>query len=275
VEKAEGMPFLEFLRTQVLAPLGLKDVVDVDRDRLGETDPVGYLRYGLGPPRPAPKEGRGWLFAAGELAMTAKDLARWNIGMLDRRLLKPASYAQMETEVRLENGLGTRYGLGIDVTMVSGHRALEHGGEVSGFTASNMVFPDDRAAVSVLTNQDSSAAASAIAGQIAPLLLEKQDGAKEALARQLFEDLQQGKIRRSLFTENANSYFTEQAIQDFSNSLAPLGKPPQFKAIRRQDRGGMTFRLFEVKFPSKTLEVWERDMPDGKIEQYQVMAKDF
>jgi hypothetical protein len=35
----------------------------------------------------------------------------------------------------------------------------------------------------------------------------------------------------------------------------------------------MTFRLFEVHFPARTLEVWERVMPDGKIEQYQVGAK--
>ena len=35
----------------------------------------------------------------------------------------------------------------------------------------------------------------------------------------------------------------------------------------------MTFRLFEVQFPHKTVEVWERIMPDGKIEQYQVSAK--
>jgi hydroxyacyl-ACP dehydratase HTD2-like protein with hotdog domain len=36
----------------------------------------------------------------------------------------------------------------------------------------------------------------------------------------------------------------------------------------------MTFRAFEVKFPGKTLEITERDMPDGKIEQYQVAAKE-
>jgi hypothetical protein len=41
----------------------------------------------------------------------------------------------------------------------------------------------------------------------------------------------------------------------------------------KQERGGMTFRLFEVRFPQKTVDVWERVMPDGKIEQYQVSAK--
>jgi hypothetical protein len=34
----------------------------------------------------------------------------------------------------------------------------------------------------------------------------------------------------------------------------------------------MTFRLFEVKFPQKKVAIWERDLPDGKIEQFQVMA---
>ncbi|MFL6466187.1 MAG: hypothetical protein ACJ73N_17485 [Bryobacteraceae bacterium] len=56
------------------------------------TDPAGYYRHALGPLRPAPKEGMGWLFAAGELAMSARDLALWNISMMNRSLMKPESY---------------------------------------------------------------------------------------------------------------------------------------------------------------------------------------
>jgi hypothetical protein len=47
----------------------------------------------------------------------------------------------------------------------------------------------------------------------------------------------------------------------------------EFTQTYKQDRGGMTFRLFEVHFPQKTVEVWERIVPDGKIKQYQVSAK--
>jgi len=274
VEKASDVPFLKFVATRVFAPLRMESVYDVDRNRLPETDPVGYLRYALGPPRPAPKEGKGWLFAAGELAMTARDLARWNVGMIERRLLRPASYAQMQAEVLLRNGVGTGYGLGIGVSQQNGHRVLEHGGEVSGFTSTNMVFPDDRAAITVLTNQDSTDASAAIAKRIAPLLFENRDAAAaaEARARRIFEGLQQGKIDRPLFTDNANSYFTDEALRDFASGLAPLGPPTELTQTRRNDRGGMTFRLFAVKFPNRSLEIWERDMPDGKIEQYQVMA---
>jgi D-alanyl-D-alanine carboxypeptidase len=275
-EKAAGVPLWELLRSRVFTPLGMESVTDIDRGRLAESDPVGYLRYGLGPRRVAPKEGKGWLFAAGEIAMTARDLGKWNVALIEHRLLSPASSLEMETAVRLKNGLGTRYGLGLNVTTQFSRRVLSHGGEVSGFTASNTVFPDDRAAITVLTNLDAAAAASAISNRIAPLLFTDRapSAAAQARARRIFEGLQAGKIDRSQLTDNASSYFTELALRDFAEGLRPLGAPLQFEQSAQQDRGGMTFRRFDLKFGKKNLQIWERDMPDGKIEQFQVLAED-
>jgi CubicO group peptidase (beta-lactamase class C family) len=277
VEKASGMPLLQFLRAKVFTPLEMKSVTNIDQDRLGETDPTGYMRYALGPLRPAPKEGKGWLFAAGELAMPAQDLARWDISIIEQKLLKPASYRELASEVVLKNGLGTRYGLGVSVAMMAGHRALSHSGEVSGFTADNIVFPDEGAAVAVLTNQDAAGAASAIAGGIAPLLLATNDAAtpqKLDQARKIFEGLQHGTIDRSLFTDNANSYFNEQALKDFASGLAPLGTPQGFNQVGQGLRGGMTLRVYVAKFPQKSLRVWTYEMPNGKLEQYQVAEQE-
>ncbi len=36
----------------------------------------------------------------------------------------------------------------------------------------------------------------------------------------------------------------------------------------------MTFRRFDLKFAKKTLQIWERDMPDGRVEQFQILASD-
>jgi len=274
VEKASGEPLLQFLSEHIFTPLGMKSVINIDQNRLTDTDATGYLRYAIGPLRPAPKEGKGWLFAAGELAMPAEDLAKWDISMINQSVLRPASYAQMEKEVVLKNGLGTRYGLGVDVRQELGQRVIEHGGEVSGFTAQNTVFPDARMAVVVLVNEDSVGASGDIARQIAALLFREADaGKQEDQSREIFAALQQGKINRALFTDNCNSYFTEQALKDFAGSLGPLGSPTEFTQTNKQDRGGMTFRSFEVRIPQKTVTVWERIMPDGKIEQYQVGAK--
>lgn len=273
VEKASGMPLLRFLSEKVFRPLDMQDVANIDQQQLPATDPTGYLRYALGPLRPAPKEGKGWLFAAGELAMSAPNLARWDIGMLQQKLLKPASYREMQTDVRLKNGVSTGYGLGIGIGMQAGHRALEHSGEVSGFTSDNIVFPDDGDAIVVLTNQDAALAASQIAHRIAPLLFQDAHVAeKEQQARSIFAGLQHGQIDRSLFTSNANSYFSQQALADFASSLGPLGTPKSFTQVSQGLRGGMSFRRYAVTFPGKQLSVWVYEMPDGKLEEYQVMA---
>src|SRR5262249_51370329 len=149
-------------------PLGMTSVTNTDEAPLGPADPVRYLRYATGPPRPAPKEGKGWLFAAGELAMTAADLAKWDVSLIDRTVLKPESYRALETEIMLDSGAGSKYGLGVGVSIADGRRLISHGGEVSGFSAQNRVFPDERAAIVVFVNLDATDAASQIAKKIAP-----------------------------------------------------------------------------------------------------------
>lgn len=272
-EKATGIPLMQFLKNRVFEPLEMKSVADIDQERLTESDPMGYMRYALGPLHPSPKEGKGWLFAAGELAMTASDLARWDISILEQRLLKPSSYRELETPVRLKDGRCTNYALGINVRNRDGHRVLSHGGEVSGFCAENTVFPEDKAAVVVLVNQISTDAAQSITQRIVPLLLVSEEtGGTERLAqaRRIFADLQQGKIDRSILTENCNAYFSERAIRDFAVSLSPLGVPQDFVELEHDNRGGMIGRTFRVRFAEKNLVLRTYELPDGKWEQFQL-----
>jgi D-alanyl-D-alanine carboxypeptidase len=205
--------------------------------------------------------------------MPVADLAKWDIAMINQRLLKPASYQEMQKDVLLKNGTATAYGLGITVRNQAGRRMLEHSGEVSGFTAENIVFPEDSAAIIVLTNQDAANASSQIARRIAPLLFVGDTTVikeKVGRARNILEKLQQGKIDRSLFTDNANSYFDQQALQDFAASLGPLGTPQDFQQTAEQLRGGMTYRAYRASFAGKVLAISTFEMPDGKLEQYQV-----
>src|SRR5262249_5105344 len=152
-------------------------------------------------PRLAPKEGRGWLSAAGELAMTARDLATWDISMIDQTLLKPASYRAMQTDTLLKSGVATGYGLGVSVGTSQGRRLISHTGEVSGFTASNQVFPDDRAAIVAFANMDATAATGQIAGRIATAIFTATDRETELATEQaktIFNDLQHARIDRSM-----------------------------------------------------------------------------
>jgi D-alanyl-D-alanine carboxypeptidase len=272
VEKAAAMPFFQFVKRRILDPVGLTSASDFDVNPRAATV-TGYLRYGLGPLRPAPDAGAGWMWAAGELAMTASDLAKWDIALINHQLLSPASYRDLFGEVRLRNGAGTGYALGLDVAQQGQHFMIEHSGEVSGFTAENIVYPEDSAAIVVLTNQDAAPASGAIANQIAQILFATSDPLADnrtAQARTILEGLQKGTVDRSLFTSNANAYFSNQALQDFASSLSPLGAITGFTQTRRAERGGMVYRSYRAQFGNRALRVWTYETPEGKLEQYQV-----
>src|SRR5207247_10755610 len=133
----------------------------------------------------------------------------------------------------------------------------------------------DRAAVVVLVNLDATNATEQIATKIGSLLFTTTDSTAAqttALARKVFDGLQRGQIDRSLFTSNANAYFTEAALKDFAASLQPLGAPQEFAQISYGLRGGMTARRYRAKFAQKTLRISTFWMPDGKLEQFQVAA---
>jgi hypothetical protein len=94
----------------------------------------------------------------------------------------------------------------------------------------------------VLTNQDAADAASEIGNQVRSALLKSenpQDQKEDEKILKVYDGLQQGKIDRSLFTDNANSYFIDQALKDYASSLGPLGAPQSFTAsgtsLRRDD----------------------------------------
>jgi D-alanyl-D-alanine carboxypeptidase len=273
VEKAAGVSLSSFLQSRLFTPMRMTSATDIDLRPLDESDPGRYLRYAIGPVRPAPQEGKGWLFAAGELAMTPTDLARWDIATINQAVLKAASYRDMQTETLLKNGVSSRYGLGVSVGTFEGHRRVSHGGEVSGFTATNEIYPDDRIAIVVCTNLDATSASGIITSRIASLLFHETDPHTDratAQARAIFDGLQKGTIDRTLFTSNANAYFSEQALADFGSSLGPLGKPASFTLQSDGLRGGMTLRSFSIKFAEKSLRLTTFTLPDGKLEQYQI-----
>jgi D-alanyl-D-alanine carboxypeptidase len=268
VESVAREPLFDFLVQHVFRPLGMRSVWNSDETSLTQTDATAYYRHALGPLRAAPNEGHGWMFAAGELAMTTHDLALWNESLIARSLLKPESYREMFAEVKLKNGEGTQYGLGVEVRDRDGHRSIEHSGEVSGFVSDDEVLIDDGVAVAVLTNQDAVGAASTIAQLIAPVIAGSPLSVAEQQAIEIYRGLELGQIDRSLLAPNLSDYFTPEALADFQSSLATLGEPLSLHQTREELRGGMTFRAFDIVYPGRELRLTTYTYPDGKLEQY-------
>jgi CubicO group peptidase (beta-lactamase class C family) len=293
IERVSGQRFFQFLRRRIFEPLGMRSAFDNLSAELPASDAGAYTTYGLGPLRPAPPEASAWLFAAGNLAMTAGDLATWDLSIISRTLLTEASYREQATEARRADGTrAAMYGLGVELAPRVGRRAIAHFGGGSGYTSANYVFPAERAAVVVLTNGDSRAVigiADYIARclfapasvretpeempqPLAPLQIAKLEASPEAVkARGLFQALQKGELDRSLFTDNANAFFTRQALADFAASLAPLGPPAHLWQTFVEKRGSMVVRDFLATFPSRRLHVTILETPDGRLEQYLVV----
>ncbi|WP_263411115.1 serine hydrolase domain-containing protein [Terriglobus tenax] len=272
VEKASGMKFAEFRRTRILVPLKMTHVLDLNTDA-AQMKVGGYFRNALAPLRKATLEAPGWYFADGDLAMPVEDLLTWDMSVMNQTLLKPESYRELETNFKLKDGSEANYGLGIGVSVRSGHRVVSHTGEVGGFVAANAVFPEDKIAIAVLTNQEASSAASSIQRAIAtamiPGLAKTATVGPEAQAKTVLGGLQQGKIDRTLFTDNANFYFDKDAMDDFQTSLSPLGEIKTVVKSSESLRGGMTFRAFTVTFANgKEVTLTTFTTKDGKLEQF-------
>jgi CubicO group peptidase (beta-lactamase class C family) len=274
VERVSHQPLLAFLQGHVFAPLGMHPI---DQDHaVGPGFPIGYRRNALGPVRPETPAGRGWLYAAGELAMTASDLARWDIARMNRTLLPAHDWIEQETPVILSTGVSSNYGLGVFLRDINGHHAVDHGGEAVGFLSTNIVFPHDREAVVVLVNAWFGNAHDRIARGITDVLHPQATSDEEsvAAARGIYDQLRAGRIDRALFTEDANYYFTDQVLADYRDSLGPLGDPQSFAAAGpARLRGGFVNRNYRLAFAGRQLTIvtYAEPGPHGRIEQFLVM----
>ncbi len=271
VEKQAGQPLHALLQARVFAPLGMTGVTEIDTGPLGgPADSIGHARWALGPVRPAVKEGAGWLYAIGELAMRPTDLALWNINLMKGGpVLSAASKAAMTTPVMMTTGQPANYGLGLDVRTRNGKRVWSHGGAVSGYVADNRIFPDEDLALTVLTNAEFGGAQDALSDRLQFLL--RQQPPKIAAARDTLATFQAGAIDRTKFTANGNDYYTDDAVRDLARTLRPLGPARLITLDADRLRGGLTVEVYTVTFAARRASIVVRaDPATGRYEQFVV-----
>ena len=171
VEKAAGAPLAQVFKSRLFTPLGMNHSALDDETEIVAGRARGYSGAGPGKFTNAPFISMSIPGGAGSVRSTAGDLARWNAALYGGKLLKPDSLAAMLTPGRLSNGessgaaiakmmaaagapaSGNReYGYALFLSQVEGHRKIDHGGGIYGFSASLSEFPDDKTTVVVLSN---------------------------------------------------------------------------------------------------------------------------
>jgi CubicO group peptidase (beta-lactamase class C family) len=145
VEKVTGQRYGDFLRENVLAPLGLSESGLDSNQRILPRRASGYVRRNEQFFN-APYNDMSVPHAAGAMYSTTHDLWHWAEGIFGDQLLTPASRTKLLTPAQ------DHYALGVRVTMDQGHKVIDHGGAIAGFSSFLAHYPDDGVTVVVLSN---------------------------------------------------------------------------------------------------------------------------
>lgn len=281
-EKVSGQSLITYLRRKIFDPLGMTSVRDQD-DTNTPAFPAGYKRDALGPVRVARQPGRGWLYAAGELSMTAADLAKWDIARMDRSLIPEHDWVEQETPVLRSDGRTNGYGLGVYNSDQRERHVINHSGEAVGFLTQNTVYPDTKDAIIVFTNSDFSGASGTLTTGIEKIALNApepalaNEGDRAADVRNIYNMIASGQLDRRKFTDNLNYYFKTTTLGDYRTSLAPLGDPVSFESLGPPRlRGGFVNRNFTIHYSGKkdlTLVTYAEPGANGRWEQFMIMPE--
>jgi CubicO group peptidase (beta-lactamase class C family) len=156
IERASGLPYAEYVRRELFAPLGLRHTSYCPSRPRGAEWASGYAPHDDGVIVSAEYLSMTHPYAAGALCSTVGDLVAWQHALAAGRVIAPASYARMTTPETLASGERLTYGYGLVVIQYHGHRLIMHEGGINGFSASLLRFPDDSLDVVVLCNTERS-----------------------------------------------------------------------------------------------------------------------
>lgn len=153
IEKASGMPYQDYITQNVLKPLGFQKIAFHSRLDVVKNRASGYVLDGVGFRLP---EAHNVEIAgpAGGLFATASELNRWLPGLFEGKLLNAESVRAFTTpHIKIGNEPGfSNYGYGVGTGEMFGHQAVSHGGNINGFNAVMVYFPEEKLSMTVTSN---------------------------------------------------------------------------------------------------------------------------
>ncbi len=276
VEKVTGKPFDQFLSERVLRPLGMTH--SSFEPKSGSKDIAqGYTSFALGKPEEAVREAGGWIHAAGGLYTTPSDLAKWDLALMEGKLLKPDSYQTMIAPRKLANGRIRNYACGLGIQQRDGETVIRHSGAVSGFLAFNSMMPRTKSAVVLMVNCDHLDAGALYAEIVTRFFKAQADEAEipkikgpapKDAALDLLHQMQSGEIKRDNLGEEFNHFLTKERIDGAKERLKALGEPDKVEVESTAERGGMEVAVIRFTFKKTKVKGSLYRTPDGKIQQF-------
>lgn len=146
VEKLTGQPLHDYYAAHLFQPAGMLETC-VGTAPSGVPQALGYRGGQVQDPGHI-----SWYYACGDLTSTVGDLARFNIALMEGRLVKPETLALMQAQSHPTGSALSRYGLGFQINPLGQRTLAGHHGGLPGFESDDEMCLADRFAVVVLSN---------------------------------------------------------------------------------------------------------------------------
>lgn len=150
IEKASGMSYTNFMRERIFKPLGMDKTTFSDPNAIIPRRAAGYLNIQNQVLRS--QFSSASINSDGTILSNIEDMAKWDAGLRDRKLLKASSYNVFLKAATLNSGRWRPYGMGINIALPGSEPYYGHGGNSAGYSAGYACYPDKKISVIVLGN---------------------------------------------------------------------------------------------------------------------------
>jgi CubicO group peptidase (beta-lactamase class C family) len=217
---------------------------------------------------------------AGEINSSVTDMSRYvlfhlNKGKVDgKELLSENNSIQMQTPQMVIQGAPdfkeqseTSYGMGFFVSAYRGHKQVEHGGNIDGFSAELVFMPNDGIGVVVLTNLDGTAVPNVVANNVLDRLLgmEQVPWSQRYLAQEVKAKESEQEAKSKNYTPHKIGTHPSHDLKEYTGDY---GNPGYGQVSIAEDGDHFKMTLNRVTKPLEHLHYDVFQVPDSPFEQF-------
>jgi serine beta-lactamase-like protein LACTB len=170
IEGASGEKYVAYMRENIFAPAGMTSTQPDDATAIIPDRTNFYAKDKSGAVVTAEPLDSSYKIPGGGWLSSADDMARFEVALLNARILKPATIRAMWTPQKLSDGSTDEYGLGFEIDHQDGVLTVGHSGGQQGTSTHFLIAPVQGAGIVVLINLED-ADASALATSLLKILL--------------------------------------------------------------------------------------------------------
>jgi N-acyl-D-amino-acid deacylase len=282
VHRVSGQFYGDVLKRRIFEPSGMHTARIIDEQAIVPNRAAGYQHVN------GKLANQDWVAPAlnttadGSLYWSVRDLVAWDTAVMRRKVLRPESWKEILTPVRLTSGKTYPYGMGWGLEERGGKPLQEHGGSWQGFKTQLSRFIGDSLDIIVLANA-AEANPARIADGIAaiihpdlaiPKLVPIADREPQVATRvsQLLNTIREGKLTPAELAYVRAGFFPD-AADFYRKQLDSLGAQQKLVLLDRRELGDDRIYTYEVTFANGVRIVRVALAPDGKVSAFGIRPR--